>query len=191
MWPVALSCDGCCPSTASAAQFRSQELMHFRTVGVTLNPVTGTCFAQEERDAPVDVQIGPQLYERAPQELRSRLWISLLDNPTLASSVEHSAVRTVSARCCLSHKLPMRHERLELRSSWVQALYRVIDANFSARLSVNSCCQLYMVCKIFQQPDECSHRCAAVAHRQRVGGQPLPEFRALVHSQHDATGRTA
>lgn len=47
---------------------------------------------QEERDAPVDVQIGPQLYENAPQELRSRLWIALLDNSTLATSVECSAV---------------------------------------------------------------------------------------------------
>jgi hypothetical protein len=46
-----------------------------------------------ERDAPVDVQIGPQLYERAPQELRSRLWMALLDNPSLATSVKHSAVR--------------------------------------------------------------------------------------------------
>lgn len=48
--------------------------------------------AQEERDEPVDVQIGPQLYEHAPQELRSRLWIALLDNSMLANSVEHSAV---------------------------------------------------------------------------------------------------
>ncbi len=49
---------------------------------------------QEERDAPVDVQIGPQLYENAPQELRSRMWIALLDNNTLAHSVECSAVRS-------------------------------------------------------------------------------------------------
>ena len=53
---------------------------------------------QEERDAPVDVQIGPQLYERAPQELRSRLWMALLDNPTLATSVKRSAVRRAVAR---------------------------------------------------------------------------------------------
>lgn len=51
---------------------------------------------QEERDEPVDVQIGPQLYERAPQELRSRLWIALLDNGTLATSVENSAVCIVT-----------------------------------------------------------------------------------------------
>ncbi len=44
----------------------------------------------------MDVQIGPQLYERAPQELRSRLWMALLDNPTLATSVKRSAVRHVS-----------------------------------------------------------------------------------------------
>jgi len=48
----------------------------------------------------VDVQIGPQLYENAPQELRSRLWVALLDNSTLATSVEHSAVSFVARRCC-------------------------------------------------------------------------------------------
>ena len=53
---------------------------------------------QEERGEPVDVQIGPQLYERAPQELRSRLWIALLDNGTLATSVENSAVCFVTVR---------------------------------------------------------------------------------------------
>ena len=60
---------------------------------------------QEERDEPVDVQIGPQLYERAPQELRSRLWIALLDNGTLATSVENSAVCTVTVctSCLLVH----------------------------------------------------------------------------------------
>ena len=55
---------------------------------------------QEERDEPVDVQIGPQLYERAPQELRSRLWIALLDNGTLATSVENSAVCTALVSMC-------------------------------------------------------------------------------------------
>jgi hypothetical protein len=58
---------------------------------------------QEERDEPVDVQIGPQLYERAPQELRSRLWIALLDNGTLATSVENSAVCFVTV--CASRLL--------------------------------------------------------------------------------------
>mmetsp|Transcript_5393 Transcript_5393/g.15439 ORF Transcript_5393/g.15439 Transcript_5393/m.15439 type:complete len:845 (+) Transcript_5393:278-2812(+) len=45
---------------------------------------------REERDAPVDVQIGPQLYEGASQDLRRRLWIALLDNGSLARSVTHS-----------------------------------------------------------------------------------------------------
>lgn len=34
---------------------------------------------QAERDAPVDVQVGTVLYEDAPQELRSRLWMALLE----------------------------------------------------------------------------------------------------------------
>jgi Rab-GTPase-TBC domain len=38
---------------------------------------------QEQRDAPVDVQIGFQVYEDAPQELRSRLWMALLQQPEL------------------------------------------------------------------------------------------------------------
>ncbi|CAG9467804.1 unnamed protein product [Pedinophyceae sp. YPF-701] len=33
------------------------------------------------QDEPVDVQIGPQLYEDAPQEMRTRLWLSLVDDP--------------------------------------------------------------------------------------------------------------
>ncbi|KAK9843314.1 hypothetical protein WJX74_010233 [Apatococcus lobatus] len=40
---------------------------------------------QVARDAPVDVQIGPVLYEDAPQELRSRMWWALLEHPKLVS----------------------------------------------------------------------------------------------------------
>lgn len=47
---------------------------------------------REERGAPVDVQIGAQLYENAPQELRRRLWVALLDNASLSHSVTHSAL---------------------------------------------------------------------------------------------------
>lgn len=39
---------------------------------------------EQQRDTPVDVQIGFQLYEDAPQELRSRLWMALLRHPELA-----------------------------------------------------------------------------------------------------------
>ncbi|KAK9818215.1 hypothetical protein WJX72_008962 [[Myrmecia] bisecta] len=42
---------------------------------------------QAERDAPVDVQMGPVLYEDAPQELRSRLWLALLENPSLTGNL--------------------------------------------------------------------------------------------------------
>jgi hypothetical protein len=37
----------------------------------------------EQRDAPVDVQVGDQLFEDAPQELRARLWMALLERPEL------------------------------------------------------------------------------------------------------------
>ena len=33
---------------------------------------------QEKRDAPLDVQVGEQLWTEAPQELRSRMWMALL-----------------------------------------------------------------------------------------------------------------
>jgi len=33
------------------------------------------------KDDLVDVQIGPELYEEAPQELRARLWYALVENP--------------------------------------------------------------------------------------------------------------
>ncbi len=55
---------------------------------------------QEERGAPVDVQIGPQVYEGASQDLRRRLWISLLDNGSLASDVTHSNVGPAHASGC-------------------------------------------------------------------------------------------
>ncbi len=48
---------------------------------------------QAERDAPVDVQIGPQLVEEAPQELRSRLWLALIDNPQLCHTYDDGKVR--------------------------------------------------------------------------------------------------
>ncbi len=56
----------------------------------------------------MDVQIGPQLYERAPQELRSRLWMALLDNPTLATSVKCSAVRPLAASFCSCQQIGER-----------------------------------------------------------------------------------
>ena len=59
--------------------------------GSTRSGLITVVWLQMERDAPVDVQIGPQLYEHAPQELRSRRWMALLDTPTLATSVKHSA----------------------------------------------------------------------------------------------------
>jgi hypothetical protein len=43
---------------------------------------------EEQRDAPVDVQVGFQLYEDAPQELRSRLWMAILEHPKLVSDYQ-------------------------------------------------------------------------------------------------------
>ena len=42
---------------------------------------------QARRDQPVDVQVGADLWEDAPQELRSRLWIALLCNPHLIGNL--------------------------------------------------------------------------------------------------------
>jgi len=38
---------------------------------------------EEQRDAPMDIQIGFSLYEDAPQDLRSRLWVALLNQSKL------------------------------------------------------------------------------------------------------------
>ncbi|KAG7673898.1 hypothetical protein KSW81_007078 [Nannochloris sp. 'desiccata'] len=43
---------------------------------------------QEQRDSPIDVQIGFQVMEDAPQELRSRLWMALLQHPELVESFQ-------------------------------------------------------------------------------------------------------
>jgi hypothetical protein len=37
----------------------------------------------EQRDAPMDIQVGFSLYEDAPQDLRSRLWVALLNQSKL------------------------------------------------------------------------------------------------------------
>lgn len=47
---------------------------------------------QAERDAPVDVQVGPVLYEDAPQELRSRMWMALLNDPNLTGYLSEERV---------------------------------------------------------------------------------------------------
>lgn len=56
---------------------------------------------QAERDAPVDVQVGPQLVEAAPQELRSRLWLALLANPDLCCTYQDGQVTSLTF--CSSH----------------------------------------------------------------------------------------
>jgi hypothetical protein len=39
---------------------------------------------ERQRDGAVDIFIGTQLFEDAPQELRSRLWMAILENPDLS-----------------------------------------------------------------------------------------------------------
>jgi len=39
---------------------------------------------ERQRDGAVDIFIGTQLFEDAPQELRSRLWMAILENPELS-----------------------------------------------------------------------------------------------------------
>lgn len=39
---------------------------------------------ERQRDGPVDIFIGTQLFEDAPQELRSRLWMAILENTELS-----------------------------------------------------------------------------------------------------------
>lgn len=47
---------------------------------------------QETRDAPVDVQVGEQLWTDAPQELRSRLWMALLQHTELTMELRSEQV---------------------------------------------------------------------------------------------------
>ena len=109
---------------------------------------------QEERDEPVDVQIGPQLYERAPQELRSRLWIALLDNGTLATSVENSAV-------CIA-LVTMYH----LLCVAVLASHHIPHLPPHTLVATNNSCSMVTPCT------------AADAHRQRNVWQPARIRRA-------------
>lgn len=43
------------------------------------------------RKQPVDIQIGDQVYEDMPQEMRSRLWFVLLEQPQLAEPFKVSS----------------------------------------------------------------------------------------------------
>lgn len=43
---------------------------------------------QLERNTPVDIQIGLQVYEGVSQVLRSRLWLILLQRPELANPLQ-------------------------------------------------------------------------------------------------------
>lgn len=47
---------------------------------------------EQQKDSPVDIQVGTQLFEDAPQELRTRLWMALLEHPQL--STWHSELLT-------------------------------------------------------------------------------------------------
>lgn len=58
--------------------------------------------AQAERDAPVDVQVGPVLYEDAPQELRSRMWMALLNDPNLTGYLSEERVRPMNFQTTLA-----------------------------------------------------------------------------------------
>ncbi len=76
------------------------EVSHLSSSCIALYTLRGSfCYTyshnyelQAERDAPVDVQIGPQLVEEAPQELRSRLWLALIDNPQLCHTYDDGKV---------------------------------------------------------------------------------------------------
>ena len=59
----------------------------------------------------MDVQIGPQLVEEAPQELRSRLWLALIDNPLLCHTYDEGKVHyhqhcTPAASCACGCRHP-------------------------------------------------------------------------------------
>ena len=55
--------------------------------------------ATRARDFACPWQLGPVLYEDAPQELRSRLWMALLADPSLTGNLQ---AERVSAWLCLS-----------------------------------------------------------------------------------------
>ena len=47
---------------------------------------------EEQRDAPMDIQVGFSLYEDAPQDLRSRLWVALLSQSKLVEDFKRCKV---------------------------------------------------------------------------------------------------
>ena len=61
---------------------------------------------QARRDQPVDVQVGADLWEDAPQELRSRLWIALLCNPHLIGNlIEEKAGYPPTCQCTVTYSV--------------------------------------------------------------------------------------
>ncbi|RMZ55702.1 hypothetical protein APUTEX25_005743 [Auxenochlorella protothecoides] len=88
------------PKQLRAALARVQQRIEEERLAVLL---------REQRDSPVDVQVGFQVYEDAPQELRSRLWMALLEHPGFVR--EHR--RLMGSRRSSSVPLELPGERVE------------------------------------------------------------------------------
>jgi hypothetical protein len=70
-------------ATAASGPARAQALL--ARLAARVEEQRRAQLLAEQRDHPVDVQVGPQLFEEAPQELRSRLWLALLQRPELCA----------------------------------------------------------------------------------------------------------
>lgn len=90
----------------------------------------------------MDVQVGCQLYEDSPQELRSRLWTALLEHPELVTEYQvgwrHFFLRNTCGRAPVS-KVHVRCPRAH-----VQRLYmpNEFESNDCGRLSGRLCSAL-------------------------------------------------
>lgn len=85
---------------------------------------------EQQRDAPVDVQVGFQLYEDAPQELRSRLWMALLEHPELVA--RHRALQQMTHAEEPQVVVEGRHEEASVIAP-VQAEIKKNEEEYSGR----------------------------------------------------------
>lgn len=79
----------------------------------------------------MDVQVGQQMYEGMPQELRARLWFVLLENPHLVDPLKVGVCLLGSAQC-VSRDQHMRSHTFDLvltetSDRWLALRFRCIS----------------------------------------------------------------
>ena len=78
-----------------------------------------------QRDMPVDVQIGFHMYEGVPQEIRSRYWFVLVNNPELAKPFQVCQSAFCRNQCGQVNPGMLKYEVHDIYASIMMDLFTV------------------------------------------------------------------